>query len=75
MGPKIRNQQNCTGKYLAFSRTAVNRLQKLDFSGMAVAFISLLRLLAFALVQRQTGLREARIATSQSLVKKLISMS
>ena len=42
---------------------------------MAVAFISLLRLLAFALVQRQTGLREARIATSQSLVKKLISMS
>ena len=40
-------------EYLSFSRTAVDRLQRLVISSFAVAFVCLLGVLVFALVQRQ----------------------
>ena len=69
MDPKILNQQSCTESIwpLAFSRITVNRLQRFVVSSVSVAFVCLLGLLVFALVQRQAALRTSQISNSQAL--------
>ena len=61
-------------EYIAFSRAAVNRLQRLMISGITVAFIMMIVLSVFAFYQRNQANVErrqaqdiARIATSKSL--------
>ena len=61
-------------EYLSFSRTVVDRFQRLVISSVAVAFVCLLGLLVFAFyqrnqanVQRQQAEEIARIAIAQSL--------
>ena len=54
-------------EYLAFSRITVNRLQRFVVSSVSVAFVCLLGLLVFALVQRQAALRTSQISNSQAL--------
>ena len=61
-------------EYLSFSRTVVDRFQRLVISSVAVAFVCLLGLLVFAFyqrnqanVQRQQAEEIARIAMAQSL--------
>ena len=69
MDPKTLNQQSCTESIwpLAFSRITVNRLQRFVVSSVSVAFVCLLGLLVFALVQRQAALRTSQISNSQAL--------
>ena len=54
-------------EYLTFSRTVVNRLQRLVMSGIAVAFVLVLGLAVSAFYQRNQAQEIARIAMAQSL--------
>ena len=61
-------------EYVAFSRTAVDRFQRLMISGVTVAFVLVLGLAVFAFyqrnqanVERRQAQETARIATSKSL--------
>ena len=54
-------------EYLTFSRTAVDRLQRLVISSVTIAFIMMMSLAGFAFYQRQQAQDIARIATSKSL--------
>ena len=51
--------------YITFSRATVNRLQRLIYSGVAVAFVLVLGLAVFAILPSTAG--TARISTSQAL--------
>ncbi|MDP6960875.1 MAG: hypothetical protein QF595_05055 [Dehalococcoidia bacterium] len=54
-------------EYIAFSRAAVSRIQRLIYSGIAVAFVLVLGLAVFSFYQRQQAVKIARIAIAQSL--------
>ena len=54
-------------EYLAFSRTVVDRFQRLVISSVAVAFVLVLGLAVFSFYQKQQVVKIARIATSKSL--------
>ena len=54
-------------EFVAFSRTAVNRFQRLVISGVTVAFMLMVGLSVFAFYQRSQAQETARVATSKSL--------
>jgi len=54
-------------EYVAFSRTAVDRFQRLMISSVTVAFVLVLGFAVFAFYQRGQAQETARIATSKSL--------
>jgi len=54
-------------EYLTFSRTVVDRFQRLVISSFAVAFVCLLGVLVFALVQKIVAEKANRISTSRAL--------
>ena len=54
-------------EYLSFSRTAVDRLQRLVISSFAVAFVCLLGALVFALNQKMVAEKANRISNSRAL--------
>ena len=55
-------------EYLAFSRTVVDRFQRLVMSSFAAAFVCLLGVLVFALVQRQEALKQKIVAEKANLI-------
>ena len=54
-------------EYIAFSRAAVSRIQRLIYSGIAIAFVLVLGLAVFAFYQRNQAQETARISTARSL--------
>ena len=55
-------------EYLTFSRIVVDRFQRLVISSFAVAFVCLLGVLVFALVQRQEALKQKIVAEKANLI-------
>ena len=55
------------GEYVDFSRTAVNRFQRLMISSVTVAFVLMMGVSVFAFYQRNQARETARISTSKSL--------
>ena len=55
------------GEYVDFSRTVVDRFQRLMISGVTAVFVLMMGLLVFAFYQRNQAQETARIATSKSL--------
>ena len=54
-------------EYIAFSRAAVNRLQRLMISGVVVAFVLVLGLAFFSFLQRQQAVTQKLVAEQQRL--------
>ena len=52
-------------EYLIFSRTAVNRLQRLVISSVVVAFLLVLGLAVFSFLQRQQAVKQKLVAEQQ----------
>ena len=54
-------------EYIAFSRAAVNRLQRLMISGVTVAFVMMMGLSVFAFYQRNHAVKQKQVAEQQRL--------
>ena len=54
-------------EYIAFSRAAVSRIQRLIYSGIAAVFVLVLGLAVFSFLQRQQAVKQKLVAEQQRL--------